>query len=1399
MSTETPYFGIDFGTTNSSMAWYDPDTGRADVILNEEGEDKTPSLVYFGEDELIVGKYAEAKLEEVENSTDPQERDEVSLRIVRSIKRNLLDPPIIPLPGREPVRPVEVVEHIMRKLKRDAEEEHFNEEVGRAVITCPATFDEQQKQVLLDGAAMAGFDRVELIEEPTAAALTVTKQGQRIGSGLLIYDLGAGTFDLSVVARDNETSPFYVIEEPQGDPQCGGDDLDLALYDYCDGIVLEELGRHISLTEGVVDLAFLRECRSRKHNLSKSEKGIFSSLLSSEEGSQRFRQTVDRETFENLIRSQTRIEDTVRMTARLWDEVKDRVDAVVLIGGSSRVPLVRERLEEALGVKPRSFAEKDRAVALGAAYQAYKLWSGTIDDGEDVAPEIKEYRRALRSCWNDRWLSRHEVEWLARLASEELHLDPEDASGVERQVMDDTIEDILGTQEPVARDRYATVLRLGWKDRKLDALRRIPSVRLNMLLNDQDRFCDFDFEDSPISAQERKEMASGLPWSVFVMAARVVTDPHLSNASVAGGLDTIADELGLSRDLASAIESEELGSPIGSALERQEKAVRDGYRKAVGEAYKQGKLTPAKVKALEASAHALGLNENQARAIERGVLGDTASNILADDKAVTELIARHGLVRSRISGSGKGGRITKQDAEAYIKNREGLRKLKSKLVGTLDKHGNKFPAQCEDAAKKIMARDSNWQDNLGNCLGPALKAYAAGIQREAQAEVDKLKPGLRVPTFSAPALSAEITAGKTYSDTGEVVGGVGGGLTGAAGGALLGSAIFPVVGTAIGGVLGGLIGTGMGAEALGDTTGTLDKDKTLTEVRSAAEELRPRLKVEAKKYLDRVEKDVAARLGVGDRCVVAVVGQVKVGKSTFVNALLGGNLAEVGTTETTATINYFTHGKPPDDAKPVRCHWRGGKQTWEDRDFLDGLQGKDLETLRRADGVDRLEYFLEHRFLEQVTLVDTPGTNAVVEEHQNVTAEFMKLRNQLRERHHEDTERLGRDADAVIYLIGAVAMTTDEKFLEEFARTTGGRSSALNAVGVMSRIETQPKVLAQRHELARDIASQLKKELNTVIPVGSGVHRALDSLLADDRAGLLKLIDAVRRIPSDRLEMLLVRDTIFLKRDFEDCPVSAEERRALFEGLPEDVRRWPIFATLVRTAAEPGLSLEEVEARLREISNFDDLKQILDKHFIERGHILRCFRIVHDARRVLRKIKFDHLRHGHRGIREERDRLDRFVGLIRQAGGDPTTTKELEAFVYEHLDVEAQARQLEDIYRDLDTKISGLYWELEHHNADFEALQKLEEFGHEFSEEERTELQPLLGLRGSEVEKRLPPGKADPDFALQRMLQWRGKAEQAPFGSVRRFVAERAYARYGIVYKQLNERLGSGVAVSAEP
>jgi hypothetical protein len=125
-------------------------------------------------------------------------------------------------------------------------------------------------------------------------------------------------------------------------------------------------------------------------------------------------------------------------------------------------------------------------------------------------------------------------------------------------------------------------------------------------------------------------------------------------------------------------------------------------------------------------------------------------------------------------------------------------------------------------------------------------------------------------------------------------------------------------------------------------------------------------------------------------CVVAVLGRMKAGKSTFVNALLGDDLARVGAVETTATLNYFRYGRA-DPARPVRCHWQNGSVTDEDCAFADSLQGNDEDALRRASGVRYLEFHLLNPLLERITLVDTPGTCAVVDDHIQRTAEFLAL------------------------------------------------------------------------------------------------------------------------------------------------------------------------------------------------------------------------------------------------------------------------------------------------------------------------------------------------------------------------------------------------------------------------
>ncbi len=353
MTKDALFLGIDFGTSQSSMAWFNPKTGQAEVIRNAEGEDKTPSVVYYGDDETLVGKPAEDLLE------DEHERG----RILFSVKRQLAKSIRYAL-GDRMVRPVEVVADILRKLKHDAEEGHFREPVSRAVITHPAVFDQLENDVLAQAARDAGFAEVVLLPEPVAAAIAYAEAGLNIGDFVLVYDLGGGTFDLALLNRGDADDPFSLAAEPRG-LRCGGDDFDHALYDYCDTIAQQTLGRPIS-TEELRDLHFLRECRRRKENLSVRTRSEFSSYL---RGGVQFKHSVDRESFEKLIGST--VKPTVSLTRSMLDEATSegrQPKSVVLIGGSSQVPLVQQMLRLSLPIEPVKWQGRDLAVALGAAY-----------------------------------------------------------------------------------------------------------------------------------------------------------------------------------------------------------------------------------------------------------------------------------------------------------------------------------------------------------------------------------------------------------------------------------------------------------------------------------------------------------------------------------------------------------------------------------------------------------------------------------------------------------------------------------------------------------------------------------------------------------------------------------------------------------------------------------------------------------------------------------------------------------------------------------------------------------------------------------------------------------------------------------------------------------------------
>ncbi len=353
------FIGIDFGTCNSSAAWFNPKTGQAESLLSAEGDDKTPSVVYFGSSETLVGRHADERLQ------SPKDWK----RVVSAVKRDLakLRTWVV---GDRHVEPLDAVTVILEKIKRDAEDGHFHAPVMRAVITCPAVFDEAEKDKLREAANRAGFRNVELLEEPVAAAVAYAEAGINVGRYVLVYDLGGGTFDLALLTREEGDDAFRLAMEPVGE-KIGGEDFDKAIYDYFDAGILKTTQQPIS--PNGLDRRLLRQCRTLKESLTATEQP--EPPRWELPGIGRVKLRLNRATFESLV--EKLVDRTVRLTRSIQEDAAERghkLDSVILIGGSSRIPCIERRLQEELQVAPRKWLKQDVAVALGAAYHAQRLW-----------------------------------------------------------------------------------------------------------------------------------------------------------------------------------------------------------------------------------------------------------------------------------------------------------------------------------------------------------------------------------------------------------------------------------------------------------------------------------------------------------------------------------------------------------------------------------------------------------------------------------------------------------------------------------------------------------------------------------------------------------------------------------------------------------------------------------------------------------------------------------------------------------------------------------------------------------------------------------------------------------------------------------------------------------------
>ncbi len=357
--------GIDLGTTNSCVAIMEG--GEPTVITNTEGSRTTPSVVGFTKDgERLVGQVA--KRQAVANPENT----------IRSIKSKMGENASVEAGGKT-YTPPEISAMILTKLKNDAEK-YLGEKVTEAVITVPAYFNDSQRQATKDAGKIAGLDVKRIINEPTAAALAygLDKVQDQDGQKILVYDLGGGTFDISVL--EIADGVFQVLATG-GNTKLGGDNFDEVIMNH----LIDEFKKSdgIDLSKDKMAMQRLKETAEKtKIELSSmSQSSVSLPFISADAtGPKHLEINITRAKFESMIEDM--INETITLTKKALSDAKltvNDVAKIIMVGGSTRIPMVISKVQEYIGKQPFTGINPDECVAVGAAIQGGVL-AGDVKD-----------------------------------------------------------------------------------------------------------------------------------------------------------------------------------------------------------------------------------------------------------------------------------------------------------------------------------------------------------------------------------------------------------------------------------------------------------------------------------------------------------------------------------------------------------------------------------------------------------------------------------------------------------------------------------------------------------------------------------------------------------------------------------------------------------------------------------------------------------------------------------------------------------------------------------------------------------------------------------------------------------------------------------------------------------
>lgn len=504
-------------------------------------------------------------------------------------------------------------------------------------------------------------------------------------------------------------------------------------------------------------------------------------------------------------------------------------------------------------------------------------------------------------------------------------------------------------------------------------------------------------------------------------------------------------------------------------------------------------------------------------------------------------------------------------------------------------------------------------------------------------------------------------------------------------------------------------------------------------------------------------RQVDALLDIGESpFTVAVMGQMRSGKSTLLNALIGRDLAVTGVNETTATINWFKYATEAPECDRFRVAWKDAPEESLPLARLQEWSG-DSQVARRTR---HLEFFAQSEFLRTANIVDTPGTRSVIQDHTSAISEFI----------HNESVRQGGKADAIIYVMMPVGRENDEKWLSEFEQNTRlPGSSPYNSLAVVHKWEMMLDVedpAAVAEQKTATLREKLAGKISCVLPVSAPLAICSQRLCHDDFfwQSLWKL---GRNSTEDAFNLVTMQEEYY-ELDTEGCALTVTERtamrervRSVYPGFP-----WASFKLMIRTARRTEIaSPAALRARIDEMSGFGRLKSELEARYFARSNVIKAFSILAKAWVPCQtaQTRLGNLKKALDQTMKAGEAAQRI--LEERIPGDQSLKPVLEYVRQSHVTLDTRFRAAQGVLMGLANVVSPVQMAYEDMERELSALERLELLRKHVTPELYQSLHCLLGGAGPEIENRLksiPAGDATADDLANLCEQLRGAQHRLP-------------------------------------